>query len=153
MSTGWDKFQENMRTEMEKKYSPKAISYIMDPQNLGSIAGADVHVSVSGTCGDKMEMWLKVKDNKVENASFCTNGCGATIACGSMITELAKGKALGEALNIGADVVINGLGGLPDDHIHCAGLASLTLKKAVIAYTNQPKEPWKRIYSQDTQVE
>ena len=63
-----------------------------------------------------------------------------------MATEMGKGKTLGEALAINAEVIVRSLGGLPDDHIHCAGLASLTLKKAIIEYVNLQKEPWKKAY-------
>jgi len=145
MATAWENFQELMRIEMEKTYSKIAVGYMLNPQNLGRIPDADIHASVAGVCGDEMEMWLKVKDEIIENASFCTTGCGATVACGGMVTSLAKGKTLGEALSIGADIIVQNLGGLPDDHIHCAGLASLTLKKAIIAYINLPKKPEKKI--------
>ena len=77
-----------------------------------------------------------------------TDGCGATIACGSILTEMVKNKSLGEALTINAKALIEALGGLPEDHVHCAGLASLTLKKAVLEYMNLKKEPWKKAYSE-----
>ncbi|OGO05195.1 MAG: hypothetical protein A2Y91_00700 [Chloroflexi bacterium RBG_13_54_8] len=118
----------------------------MNPRNAGSIPDADAHASVLGPCGDNMEIWLKVRDGQVTEATFWTDGCGATIACGSMATELAKGKTLGEALAINAEVIAVKLGGLPDEHIHCAGLASLTLKKAIIEYMNLQREPWKKAY-------
>jgi nitrogen fixation protein NifU and related proteins len=153
MATAWEKFEERIRVEMEKTYSKTAIDYMMNPKNLGSIPEASVHVSVSGMCGDNMEMWLRIQDEKIENASFCTNGCGATIACGGMVTELAKGKTLGEALTISAEVITKNLGGLPENHAHCAGLASLTLKKAIIQYINLPQEPWKKAYYKDSQME
>jgi nitrogen fixation protein NifU and related proteins len=153
MATAWENFQEIMRINMEKAFSKTAVDYMMNPKNMGSIPDADVHAFVSGVCGDEMEMWLKIQDQQIENASFCTNGCGATIACGSMVTDLAKGKTLGEALAIGADVIVQNLGGIPDDHIHCAGLASLALKKAIIQYVNMPQESWKKAYYKDTQME
>jgi nitrogen fixation NifU-like protein len=140
MATAWNKFQELMILEMDKTYSKTAVDYMMNPRNLGHIHDADIHASVDGVCGDNMEMWLKIKDDKIENASFCTNGCGATVACGGMVIDLAKGKTLGEALTIGADIIVEKLEGLPEDHIHCAGLASLALKKAIITYTNQPSK-------------
>lgn len=151
MATAWDKFQEIMKTEMEKVYSKTAVDYMMDPKNLGRLPDADAHVSVSGSCGDNMEMWLKIKNEKVEDASFCTNGCGATIACGCLATELAKGKTLGEALNISAEAIVEGLGGLPEDHTHCAGLAALTLKKAIIDYMNHTKESDNKAYPGNSQ--
>jgi nitrogen fixation NifU-like protein len=75
-----------------------------------------------------------------------TAGCGATIACGSIAAELTRDKTLGEALAISAEVITRSLGGLPENHIHRAGLASLTLKKTIIEYMNLQKEPWKRAY-------
>jgi nitrogen fixation NifU-like protein len=134
---------------MEKTYSKTAVDYMMNPRNLGHITDSDVHASVSGTCGDKMEMWLKIENGKIKNASFCTNGCGATVACGGMITEIAKGQTLGEALTINAGIILQKLGGLPEDHVHCAGLASLSLKKAIITYINGPKESWKNLYNKN----
>ena len=109
---------------------------------------ADVHMYVLGSCGDNMELWLKVKDNRITEAAFTTNGCSATIACGSMLTETAKNKTLGEALTINAKVLIEKLGGLPADHVHCAGLASLTLKRAILEYMNLKKEPLKKAYQE-----
>ena len=122
------------------------IDHATNPRNAGSMDDADASASVLGPCGDNMEMWLKVRDGIVKEVTFWTDGCGATIACGSIGTVLAQGKTLGEALAISAGVIAKSLGGLPDDHAHCAGLASLTLKKTIIEYVNLQKEPWKRAY-------
>ncbi len=138
-----------MSTKQEESgnaFSETVVDHATNPRNAGSMDDADVYASVLGPCGDNMEMWLKARDGGVEDVTFWTDGCGATIACGSMATELAKGKTLGEALAINAEVIARSLGGLPDDHAHCAGLASLTLKKAIIEYVNLQKEPWKRAY-------
>ena len=153
MTTAWEKFQEIMKAELKKTYSETVVDYILNPRNAGNIPDADAYASVLGPCGDNMEMWLKIRDGKVENASFWTDGCGATGACGSMATELAKDKTLGEALAISAEVIAKSLGGLPEDHIHCAGLASLTLKKAVLEYMSLQREPWKKAYSKDARRE
>lgn len=127
-------------------FSATVVDHATNPRNAGSMDDADAYASVLGPCGDNMEMWLKAGDGTVKNVTFWTDGCVATIACGSMATELAKGKKLGEALAIGAEVIARSLGGLPDDHAHCAGLATLTLKKVIIEYTNLQKEPWKKMY-------
>ena len=153
MTTEWDKLQEMIKEQMRQVYSETFIEHAMDPKNMGDMENADSHVSVLGPCSDRMTLWLKIKDNRITQATFLTNGCSATIACGSMATELAKGKTLGEALAISAEVIITKLGGLPEDHIHCAGLASLTLEKAIIEYTNLQKEPWKKAYRKDAQRE
>ena len=126
--------------------SATVVDHATNPRNAGSMDDADASASVLGPCGDNMEMWLKVRDGIVKDVTFWTDGCGATIACGSIGTVLAQGKTLGEALAISAGVIAKSLGGLPDDHAHCAGLASLTLKKTIIEYMNLQKEPWKRAY-------
>lgn len=148
MTTGWDKYQELVKEQMRKLYAEPFIEHSMEPKNVGDMENADSYISVLGSCGDSMELWLKVKDNLIINARFLTDGCGATIACGSMLSEMAKNKTLGEALTINAKTLIEALGGLPEDHVHCAGLASLTLKKAVLEYMNLKKEPWKKAYSE-----
>lgn len=134
--------------ESSNTFSEIFVDHATNPRNVGSIPNADAYVSVRGPCGDNMEMWLKTSDGTVKDVTFWTDGCGATIACGSMATKLAKGKTLGEALAISAEVIARSLGGLPDDHAHCAGLASLTLKKVIIEYMNLQKEPWKKAYRQ-----
>ncbi len=127
-------------------FSEIVIDHAANPRNAGSIPDADAYASVLGPCGDNMEMWLIVRNGQIKNATFWTDGCSATIACGSVATELARGETLGEALAISAEIITTNLHGLPDDHIHCAGLASLTLKKAIIEYMNLQKEPWKKAF-------
>ena len=112
-------------------FSATVIDHATNPRNAGSMDDADAYASVLGSCGDNMEMWLRAKDGRVKDVTFWTDGCSATIACGSMSTELAKDKTLGEALAISTEIIFRSLGGLPKNHIHCAGLASLTLKKAM----------------------
>ena len=138
-----------MTTKQEEsgnEFSAAVIDHASNPRNAGAMDDADAYAEVFGPCGDKMEMWLKVKDGRVKDVTLWSSGCGATIACGSMATELAKDKTLGEALAISAEVIAGRLGGLPEDHAHCAGLASLTLKKVIIEYMNLQKEPWKKAY-------
>ena len=110
MTSGWDKFQELIKEQMRKVYSETFIEHSMDPKNIGDMEDADSYVSVLGSCSDRMSLWLKIKDNRIIQASFLTDGCSATIACGSLITELARGKTLGEALAITPKVIIKQLG-------------------------------------------
>jgi nitrogen fixation NifU-like protein len=137
------------REETGTLFSEAVIDHATKPRNAGSLDGADAHALVIGPCGDNMEMWLKARDGVVKNITFLTDGCGATIACGSVATEMAMGKTLGEALAISAEVITRNLGGLPDDHIHCAGLAALTLKKTIIQYMDIQREPWKKAYERN----
>lgn len=127
-------------------YSETFVDHADNPRNAGSMPDADAYASVLGACGDNMEMWIKIRNAKVHNATFWTDGCYSTIACGSAATELAKGKTLGEALAVSAGAIVKALDGLPDESVHCAALASSTLKKALIACLNLEREPWKRVY-------
>ena len=81
-----------------------------------------------------MEMYLKIQDEKVSEITFMTDGCGATIACGSMLTSMVKGKSIADTMGITKDDLINALDGLPKDNLHCAALAVGTLRKALRAY-------------------
>ena len=78
-----------------------------------------------------MEINLRIKDDSIEEATFFTDGCGSSVACGSVIAELATGKDLEEAAQIGGDTVLKVLGGLPEEESHCAFLAAETLMTAI----------------------
>ena len=93
-----------------------------------------------------MEIWLKVNNDTITRATFMTDGCGTSIAAGSMVTELARGKSIVQALRIGQQDVLDALSGLPEDSEHCALLAADTLKEAVKEYLALKKEPWKKNY-------
>jgi NifU-like protein involved in Fe-S cluster formation len=91
----------------------------------------DGHALLVGSCGDVMEIFLRVCDARVKNAAFMTDGCGPTVACGSMLTRMAQGKTLDAAAAIEAADLIVVLDGLPPEHIHCATLAVDTLRQAL----------------------
>jgi nitrogen fixation NifU-like protein len=118
----------------------------MNPRNLGGMEDADVYASITGPCGDTMEIWLKIDDGMITRTGFMTDGCGTSIAAGSMVTELAKGKNIREALAISQQDVLEALDGLPEESRHCALLASNTLKAAIRDYIDTKKEPWKKTY-------
>jgi nitrogen fixation NifU-like protein len=107
---------------------------------------ADGFARVTGPCGDTMEIWLKVKNGTIANATFMTDGCGTSIASGSMVTEMAKGKIVSEAQKIGQQDALSALGGLPEESEHCALLSANTLKEAIRDYLEMKKEPWKKAY-------
>jgi nitrogen fixation NifU-like protein len=132
--------------EMKKVYSEKTIDHFLNPRNLGEIPAFDGFGRVTGPCGDTMEIYLKVRDGKVSNASFWTDGCGTSIASGSMVTEMAKRMNIGEAQRISQHDVLAALDGLPEESEHCALLAANTLKEAIKDYLAFKKEPWKRAY-------
>jgi nitrogen fixation NifU-like protein len=138
--------EQSVMEDMKKVYSEKTIDHFLTPRNLGEIPAPDGFARITGPCGDTMEIHLKVKDGRVLNASFWTDGCGPSIASGSMVTELAKGKSVLEAQKITQQDVLDALEGLPEDNLHCALLAANTLKEAIKDYLASKKEPWKRAY-------
>lgn len=146
MTNEFAELQEQIIAEMRQVYTETVIDHAMNPRNVGSMAQADGFASITGPCGDTMEIWLRVKDNKVEDATFWTDGCGTTIACGSMVTEMVKGKTIAQALSLTQDEILTALGGLPEDSLHCALLAANTLREAIQDYIALQREPWRKAY-------
>ncbi len=148
MSSELDKVLEDIQKELWADYTETVIDHAQHPRNVGSIPNADGSASVTGSCGDTMEIWLRVMDGRIKEAKFWTDGCGTSIAAGSMITEMANGKGLAGASKITQKDVLNALGGLPEESLHCALLAADTLKGAIKDYLAYKNEPWKRAYRQ-----
>jgi len=146
MTSELDELQELIIADARKVYSETTIDHAMNPRNVGIMQGADGFARVTGPCGDTMEIWLEVKDGTIANATFMTDGCGTSIASGSMVTEMAKGKIVSEAEKIGQQDVLSALGGLPEESEHCALLSANTLKEAIRDYLEMKKEPWKKAY-------
>ncbi len=117
------------------------MEHFKNPHNVGEIADADGVGSVGNPiCGDMMTMYIKVKDDKIEDIKFKTYGCGAAIATSSMTTELAKGKTLEEAEKISRQSVADALDGLPPVKMHCSNLASDALHEAIKDYRKKKEE-------------
>lgn len=146
MASAWEQLQELVIDEMRENYSEIAIDHAMNPRNVGSMDNAVGFARFTGPCGDTMEIWLKVRDATITESTFMTDGCGTTIAAGSMVTELAKGKTVIQAQKISQQDVLSALGGLPEESKHCALLAANTLREAVKDYLAFKNEPWKRAY-------
>jgi nitrogen fixation NifU-like protein len=116
-------------------YSEKVMEHFRNPHNMGEIPDADGIGTVGNpVCGDLMTIYIKVKDNRIEDIKFKTFGCGAAIATSSMITELARGKTLEEAMKISRGDVAENLGGLPPIKMHCSNLAADGLHAAIQDY-------------------
>lgn len=146
MSSELDKVLEEIQEELWSDYTETIIDHAQHPRNVGSIPNADGFASVTGPCADTMEIWLRVIGDKIKEAKFWTDGCGTTIAAGSMVTEMATGKGLAEASKINQKDVLIALGGLPEESVHCALLAANTLKGAIKDYLAYKNEPWRRAY-------
>ncbi|MHC1770982.1 MAG: P-loop NTPase [Flexilinea sp.] len=116
---------------VKKPFSDTARRMVENKENMGCIESPDAHGSFRGPCGDSMKIDLRVVDGKIQEARFMTDGCGATIACGSMLTKLVQLRSLDEAKQITPEELLNALGGLPEDHQHCAVLAVKTLQEAL----------------------
>jgi len=116
-------------------YTEKVLDHFRNPRNMGEIPNADGVGTVGNpVCGDLMTIYIKVNDNRIEDIKFKTFGCGAAIATSSMITELARGKTIEEALKISRGNVADSLGGLPPIKMHCSNLAADGLHAAIEDY-------------------
>jgi len=138
--------EQSVMEDMKRVYSEKMIDHFLNPRNLGEIPAPDGFGRVTGSCGDTMEIYLRVNSDKIVNTTFWTDGCGTSIASGSMVTEMAKGRNVSEAQRISQHDVLAALGGLPEESEHCALLAANTLKEAIRDYLGMKREPWKRAY-------
>ena len=125
------------------EYNKKVLDYFLNPKNLGVIENADASAQVGNpVCGDIIEIYLKIDKNKnnhkyITDIKFKTLGCAAAIATSSMLTEIAKGKTLEDALKIDANTIAKELGGLPPIKMHCSNLAYKALRKAIHKYLDE----------------
>ena len=121
-------------------YTEKVMDHFENPRNVGEITDADGVGQVGNpTCGDIMKIYLKIKDGIIEDIKFKTFGCGAAIATSSMVTEMAKGKTIDEALQLSNKAVAEALGGLPPKKLHCSNLAADALHAAIKDYESKQK--------------
>ena len=119
-------------------YSEKVMDHFRNPRNVGIIEDADgIGEAGNAVCGDIMKIYLKVKDDIIEDVKFETFGCGSAIASSSMATELIKGATVGEALKLTNKAVAEALDGLPANKMHCSVLAEEAIKTAIEDYTKK----------------
>ena len=116
-------------------YSDIVMDHFMHPRNVGEIENPDGVGQVGNAkCGDIMKMYLKIRDNVIQDVKFETFGCGSAIASASMATEMIKGKTIDEALAVTNRQVVDALGGLPAHKLHCSVLAEESIKSAIKDY-------------------
>ena len=128
---------------MAPVYSEKVLEHFRNPRNVGELENPDgVGIEGNPVCGDLMEIHIQVEDDRITDIKFKTFGCGSAIATSSMVTELAKGKTLDEALEITRQDVADELDGLPKQKMHCSNLAADALHKAIEDYRKKqaPKQ-------------
>ncbi len=121
-------------------YSQKVMDHFMNPRNVGEIENPDgIGEEGNPVCGDMMTFYIKVKDGRLEDIKFKTFGCGAAIAVSSMVSEMAMGKTLDEAMKITPQSVADELEGLPKNKFHCSNLGAQALTKAIKDYLSKQK--------------
>ena len=132
--------QEQIFNETRAIYGEEVLSRWQHPKFMGRMPNASCVGRLTGNCGDRMEIYLRIKDDNIEEARFSTDGCGSSVACGSVVAELATGKDLEKAAQIGGDTVLMALGGLPEEESHCAFLATEALMAAIHEWMLQRSE-------------
>ncbi len=119
-------------------YNPKVMDHFTNPRNVGEMEDADgVGTEGNPVCGDMMKIFIKVKDDVITDVKFQTFGCGAAIAVSSMVTEVAMGMTLDEALKITKASLAEALDGLPPQKMHCSNLGADALRKAIEDYKSK----------------
>lgn len=141
MNDDFEKFLEELQRkieyEEEQTYSKVVIREYRNPSNFGEIENPDVVGKIKGPCRDTMKISLRIENGRIIDACFWTDGCGATIACGSMLTKMIKGKTIKEAADITSEKLIDALKGLPEEHLHCSKLAVSSLQNAIKNYNKK----------------
>ncbi|KAF5431870.1 nitrogen fixation protein NifU [Candidatus Methanophagaceae archaeon] len=118
----------------ESGYSDKAIEYYLNKVNVGELTEPDAHAIYTGPCGDTMEIFLNVKEGVIKEAKFQAIGCAGAFSSGSALTEMIIGMTLEEVEKIDEELIINYLGGIPRQKVHCTCLSKRTLQKAINNY-------------------
>ncbi|WP_455280417.1 iron-sulfur cluster assembly scaffold protein [[Eubacterium] cellulosolvens] len=123
-------------------YNEKVLEHYRNPKNVGEIKNADgIGIYMSGSCGDITKFWIKVDQGKITDAKYKTQGCAASIACGSALTEMIKNKTVDETIKLTKNDLLIALGGLPEQKIHCSMLADDALKDAIRDYLTKNNMP------------
>ena len=145
MSIDIDELAKRLETQVledaKEVFSETVIEYAYNPRNMGEISDADGVGRVTGTCGDTVQIQIHVEDGRIRKSGFLTDGCGTSIACGSMLTEMIKDKTIEEALMIRSEDLLRSLDGLPDEYVHCTVLAVDTLHAAIDDYARILEQP------------
>jgi len=126
-----------IQKEEKELYSERTLEEAYNPKNVGVLEDPDGCGRITGPCGDTMQIHLKVADAKIVDCKFITDGCGSSTASGSVVTEMAKGKTIEDALMIDANAILAVLDGLPEESLHCPVLAVDTLRAAIEDYKDK----------------
>ncbi len=137
---------EDLKRRLRAIYSETTTDHILNPRNTEPITNSDGYAEIQSGDRESLKIWISVRNDIVSDSAFWTNGCAATIACGSMVTELVKGKTVTEGLSIAAADIANALADLPEGNFHCAELAAGALRLALKDCLVTQQQPWKKLY-------
>ncbi|MBW1896533.1 MAG: iron-sulfur cluster assembly scaffold protein [Deltaproteobacteria bacterium] len=126
-----DRLQEQINEEVIQKYGKRIYERWRNPRFMGRMENPTAYACVTGNCGDTMEIFLRLEEDAVVEASYTTDGCGCGAACASVACELAVGKKTKEIADVTGETILEVLEGIPEDDIHCAFLAAETLQIAL----------------------
>jgi nitrogen fixation NifU-like protein len=139
MKDPFDKFTDHLQQEINEEviqtFGEKVYERWRNPQFWGRMEHPTGFCRVTGSCGDTVEIFVRLEEGRVSDASFTTTGCGSSAVCASVACELAIGKASEEVERVTGEMILEVLEGLPEDNIHCAFLAAETLQEALKACT------------------
>ena len=126
--------QKRIHSQIKDQFSEIAFDHFFKADNKGILADPDGYASLTGKCGDTIDIFLKFKDYRVIKASYQTNGCAWSNICGSLAAEMTLGKEPEEILEITGEAILEALGHLPENEIHCAFLAAESVQEALHDY-------------------
>ncbi len=132
-----DELQEKIYDQTLETFGPEVFKRWKEPRYMGRMDNPHSFSSLTGSCGDSVEIYLKFENDKVIEASFFSDGCGPSVVCGSVACELALGMDIENAASIGGEDILGVLGGLPEDKEHCAFLAAQALQEAVYNFAGK----------------
>jgi nitrogen fixation NifU-like protein len=126
-----EEIQREIIERARETYSDTVVDHWLNPRNPGAMESPDGYAKIKGPCGDTMEIFVRIEQGRIPDASFLTDGCITSLVAGSMAVELAIGREVPDARAISRDDILRALGGLPEESEHCALLASDTLRAAI----------------------
>jgi len=134
------KMEAILRKKAQELYSEKVVDYGTNPKNYGIIDNPDGYAKESDECGKDVEMFLRIRNGKVDEAKFSAGGCMFTVAACNAAAEMSKGKTIPACFKINQSSILDHLGGLPADHIHCVLFAALIFQRALRNYIVKNKK-------------
>jgi nitrogen fixation protein NifU and related proteins len=132
-----DQLQDKINTEAKEVLGEQGFKRWQSPQFRGKMENFNAHGRITGTCGDTMEIFLKIENDSIKEASYLTDGCGTSNVCGSFAAEMTIGKTFEELPDITGELILSRLGTVPKDEQHCAFLAASTIQEAIDDYMNK----------------